>query len=62
MKEACEALKQKMQPAAIGVVCTSRFAHSERKVYKNFFRNCVVFIADKRRGSKWRTKCPIMWR
>ena len=49
MKEACEALKQKMQPAAIGVVCTSRFAHSERKVYKNFFRNCVVFIADKRK-------------
>jgi hypothetical protein len=49
VKEAFSTLKQKMKPAAIGVVCTTRFAHSERKVYKNFFRNLVVFISDKRK-------------
>ena len=31
---------------SVGVVCTTRFCHSERKVYKNFFRNLVVFIKD----------------
>ena len=49
VKEAFSTLKQKMKPAAIGVVCTTRFAHYERKVYKNFFRNIVVFITDKRK-------------
>ena len=41
-----ERLKKGLQPAAIGTVCTPRFAHSERKVYKAFFRNLVVFIQD----------------
>ena len=41
-----ERLKKGLQPAAIGTVCTTRFAHSERKVYKAFFRNLVVFIQD----------------
>ena len=33
-----------LQPAAIGSVCTSRFAHSERKVYKAYYRNLVIFL------------------
>ena len=49
VREAFSAFQRKMKPAAIGVVCTTRFAHSERKVYKNFFRNLVVFITDKRK-------------
>ena len=32
--------------SAIGVVCTTRFCHSERTVYKRFFENLVVFIFD----------------
>jgi hypothetical protein len=48
VKQAFQSLKDRLKPAAIGVICTSRFCHSERKVYKNFFRNLVVFISDMR--------------
>ena len=37
-----------LQPAAIGSVCTSRFAHSERKVYKAYYRNLVIFLIELR--------------
>ena len=47
VQKACSELKGYLKPAAIGVVCTTRFCHSERKVYKNFFRNLVTFITDK---------------
>ena len=46
--KACSQLASYLKPAAIGVVCTSRFCHSERKVYKNFFRNVPVFITGMR--------------
>lgn len=36
----------KLKLASIGVVCTTRFCSSERKVYKNFFRNLYFFITD----------------
>jgi hypothetical protein len=48
VKKACSQLAGYLKPAAIGVVCTTRFCHSERKVYKNFFRNSVIFIKDMR--------------
>ena len=40
--------KKGLELAAVGSVCTTRFAHSERKVYKNFLRNLPVFITDMR--------------
>ena len=36
----------KLRLNAVGVICTTRFCHSERKVLKSFFRNLVVFIKD----------------
>ena len=47
-KKACSDLAGYLKPAAIGVVCTTRFCHSERKVYKKKFRNLVIFISDMR--------------
>lgn len=38
--------KLKMRMGSIGSVCTTRFCASERKVYKAFFRNLPIFIAD----------------
>ena len=38
--------------AAIGSVCTSRFCHSERVVYKRFFHNLITFITDMRTTRK----------
>eukprot|EP00966_Prymnesium_polylepis_P110465 2555722-Prymnesium_polylepis.1 len=38
--------KHKLRGGSIGSVCTTRFCASERKVYKAFFRNLTVFIAD----------------
>ena len=37
-------LNQRMR--TIGTVCTTRFCHSERKVYKAFAGNLVVFVVD----------------
>ena len=44
VRGAAAELKTKLQ--AIGVVCTTRFCASERKVYKSFGRNLVVLISD----------------
>ena len=38
--------KHKLRGGSIGSVCTTRFCASERKVYKAFFRNLPLFIAD----------------
>ena len=46
VRKAARYLKGYLQPAAIGHVCTTRFCHSERKVYKNFFRNLPLFVSD----------------
>ena len=35
-----------LRQAAVGTVCTTRFCASERKVYKAFGRNLVVFVTD----------------
>ena len=44
VKKDAAALKTKV--ASIGTVCTTRFCHSERKVYKNFLRNLPLFVRD----------------
>ena len=44
VKKDAKALGSKL--AAIGTICTTRFCHSERKVYKNFFRNLIFFVRD----------------
>jgi hypothetical protein len=38
--------KLKLRAGSIGSVCSTRFCASERKVYKAFFRNLTMFIAD----------------
>jgi len=38
--------KLKLRMGSIGSVCTTCFCASERKVYKAFFRNLPIFIAD----------------
>ena len=45
------ALKQKMKPAAIVVVCTTRFALLRAQGVQGlfYFRNLVVLITDKRK-------------
>ena len=46
MRVVVEWQKLRMRMGSIGSVCTTRFCASERKVYKAFFRNLPIFIAD----------------
>ena len=44
IEETCVQLKQKL--AGVSVICDTRFCQSERRVYKQFFRNLVYVLLD----------------
>ena len=45
--------------ASVGSVCTTRFCHSERTVYKSFWHNLPIFIQDIRTERRGEAGCAV---